>query len=70
MTRRRKYRSGWRDAYSPSPDSFVSFRVPSVVTQYEHHVKKEKDTEDVILDLKLAREDILGCDEAHGFRAP
>ena len=59
-----------RYAYSASLDSFVSFRVPFVVIQYEHYVEKEEDTEDVILDLKLAREDILGCDEAHGFRAP
>ena len=38
------------DASPPSPDSFVSFRVPSVVTQYEHHVHEEEDTLDAIED--------------------
>ena len=37
------------DASPPSPDSSVSFRVPSVVTQYGHRVQEE-DTEDVIED--------------------
>ena len=32
-----------RDASSPSPDSFVSFRVLSVVTQHEHHLHEEED---------------------------
>ena len=38
------------DASLPSPDSSVSFRVPSFVTQYEHHVQEEEDTEDVVED--------------------
>ena len=41
-----------RYASSSSPDSSVSFRVSSVVTQYEHHVQGDieevEDTEDVI----------------------
>ena len=41
------------DASSPSPDSSVSFRVSSVVTQYRHHVQEEKDIEDLIEDLEL-----------------
>ena len=40
------------DASSPSPDSIVSFRMSSVVTQYEHHVQEREDTDDVIEDLK------------------
>ena len=40
------------DTYPPSPDSSVSFRVPSIVTQSEHHVQEEEDTEDVIEDLE------------------
>ena len=28
----------------------LSFRMPTVVTQYEHHVQEEKDTDDVIED--------------------
>ena len=38
------------NASPSSPDSFVSFRVPSVVTQYEHRVQEEEDTEDVVED--------------------
>ena len=39
-----------RDASSPSPDNIVSFRVSSIVTQYEHHVQVEEDTDNVIED--------------------
>jgi len=38
------------DASPPSPDSYVSFRVPSVMIQYEHYVQEEEDTKDVIED--------------------
>jgi len=38
------------NASSPSPDSSVLFRVSSVLTQYEHKVQEEKDTEDFIDD--------------------
>ena len=38
------------DASSPSPDSSVLFNVSFVVTQYEHHVQEEEDTDDVIED--------------------
>ena len=48
-----------RDASSPSPDSFVSFRVSSIVTQYTHHVQKEKDTKDLIEDPDQVRFRIL-----------
>jgi len=37
-----------RNASSLSPDSYVSFRVSFVMTQYEHHVQEVEDTEDVI----------------------
>ena len=40
------------DTSPPSPYCFVSFRVSFVVTQYEHHVHEEGDTEDVIEDSK------------------
>jgi len=40
------------DASPPSPDSFVSFRMRFVVTQYKHHVHEEEDTEDIIEDPK------------------
>jgi len=36
------------DASSPSPDSIVSFGVPIIVTQFEHHVQEVEDTDDVI----------------------
>ena len=36
------------DAFSPSPDNTVSFRVPTVVTQFERHVQEEEDADDVI----------------------
>jgi len=35
------------DASPPSPDSSVSFKVPSFVRQYEHQLHEEEDTEDV-----------------------
>jgi len=35
------------DASPSSPNSSISFRVPSVVTQYEHQVQKERETKDV-----------------------
>jgi len=38
------------DASPSSPDSFVSFRVPSVVTQYKHRVQEKEDIEDVVED--------------------
>ena len=38
------------DASPPSPNSSVSFRVPLAVTQYEHRVQEEEDTEDVVED--------------------
>ena len=38
------------DASPPSPGSSVSFRVSSVVTQYEHHAHEEEDTKNVIED--------------------
>jgi len=38
------------DASPPSLDSFISFRGPSVVTQYEHHIHEDEDIEDVIED--------------------
>jgi len=41
------------DASSQSPDSNVSFRVSTIVTQYERHVQEEKDTDDVIEDPEL-----------------
>jgi len=37
-----------KNASSSSPDSTVSFRVLSIVAQYEHHVQEEEDTDDVI----------------------
>ena len=40
------------DASSPSPDSTVSFGVPTIVTQFKRHVQEEKDTDDVIEDLE------------------
>jgi len=39
-----------RNSPSLSPDSSVSFRVSSVVTQYEYYVQKVEGTEDVIED--------------------
>ena len=41
------------DAFPPSPDNFVSFRVPSVMKKYEHHVHEKKETEDVIENPEL-----------------
>ena len=41
-----------RDASLPSLDSPVSFRLSSVMTQYEHHVQEEEDIEDEIEDLE------------------
>ena len=38
------------DASPPSLDSFVSFKVSSVVTKYGHHVQEVEDTHDVIED--------------------
>jgi len=38
------------DASSPSSDNIVSFRVPTVMTQFEHHVQGEEDIDDVIED--------------------
>jgi len=35
------------DASPLSPDSPASFKVPSVVTQYEHHAQEEKDTNEI-----------------------
>jgi len=36
------------DASSPSPNSTVSFGELTIVTQFEHHVQEEDDTDDVI----------------------
>ena len=38
------------DASSPFSDSTASFGMPTVVTQFEHHVQEEEDTDDVIED--------------------
>ena len=41
------------DAFSLSPDSSISFRVPSIVTQYKqykHQVYEEEDIEDVLIE--------------------
>ena len=34
---------GESDVSSSSPDSSISFRIPSVVTQYEHYVQEVED---------------------------
>jgi len=41
------------DASSPSPDSTVSSGVPTIMTQFEHHVQEKEDTNDVIEDPEL-----------------
>ena len=38
------------DASSPSPDISVSFRVSSIMTQYEHQVHEEKDIKDILIE--------------------
>ena len=35
------------DVSLPSPDSPGSFKVPSVMIQYEHHAQEEKDTNEI-----------------------
>ena len=45
--------SQWVERSLPSPDSTVSFRLSSIMTQYMHYLQEEdEDTDDVIEDLE------------------